>query len=325
MRQFTEASAKVTAELLSNAARAQIVEMLGPYDHLVPVHDAFCVVLRLTPGSHDVRACYPDRWGEHRFERVGDLFVIPPGEVMHVRSEIGRTTGISCRFDPLLLSKWFDDDLEWTQWRLEAGLAVHDESIRHHMNRLAREVRHPGFASETLLELIASQLVIELRRHRDSVDRDSGKSGLAKWRLLLIDDRVRELGKAPSLSEIANLCGLSVRQLSRGFRASRLCSIGHYIEASRIENAKRLLLSGQCAKAVAYTMGFSSPSSFSYAFHRATGMSPSRFQAALSEGEERMRSEVSGASPAEPSAEPISPGAAALVPGTTRRRSFSHH
>jgi AraC family transcriptional regulator len=302
MRQFTQASAKVTAELLSKAVKAQVVEMLGSYDHFVPVHDVFCVVLRLTPGPTDVRACYPDRWEKHRFERVGDLFVIPPGEVMHVRSDVGRTTGIACRFDPSLLSKWFDDDLEWTEWRLEAGLAVHDESIRHHMMRLAREVRHPGFASETLLELIGAQLAIELRRYCDPVEPPCGKSGLAKWRLGLIDDRVRELGKAPSLLELAGLCDLSVRQLSRGFRASRRCSIGHYIEQSRVENAKRLLLSGQSAKAVAYSLGFSSPSSFSHAFHRATGMSPRHFQAALSGGDDP-----------------------ALVPEATRRRAFSHH
>jgi AraC family transcriptional regulator len=281
MRQFTRTSARIRAELRSETVTAQIVEMLEPYDHCVPVLDAFCVVLRLTPGPCDVRACYPDRWEQDRFERLGELFVIPPGEVLHVRSERGRTTGISCRFDPSLLSKWFDDDLEWTRWRLEAGLAVHDESIRHHMMRLAREAQHPGFAGEALLELTAAQLAIELRRSCGAAEPASPKGGLAKWRLALIDDRVRELGKAPSLSELADLCALSVRQLSRGFRASRRCSIGHYIEANRIENAKRLLLSGQSAKAVAYSMGFSSPSSFSHAFHRATGMSPLRFQAAL--------------------------------------------
>lgn len=86
------------------------------------------------------------------------------------------------------------------------------------------------------------------------------------------------MSEVPSLDELATLCNLSVRQLTRGFRVRRGYSIGEYVANSRINGAKRLLASGENIKAVAYLLGFSSPSAFSYAFRRATGMTPGEFR-----------------------------------------------
>jgi AraC family transcriptional regulator len=71
---------------------------------------------------------------------------------------------------------------------------------------------------------------------------------------------------------------LSVRQLTRGFRASRGRSIGDYVAQSRIDHAKRLLATKQSVKAISYSLGFASPSSFSFAFRRATGETPREFR-----------------------------------------------
>jgi AraC family transcriptional regulator len=43
---------------------------------------------------------------------------------------------------------------------------------------------------------------------------------------------------------------------------------------SRLEHAKRQLAGDQSVKAIAYSLGFSSPSSFSYAFRKVIGESP---------------------------------------------------
>ena len=42
--------------------------------------------------------------------------------------------------------------------------------------------------------------------------------------------------------------------------------------------AKRLLASDDSIKSIAFALGFVSPSSFSYAFGRATGITPLRFR-----------------------------------------------
>ena len=269
----------VEAELCSAIGTAQVVrfDIHEPIDSITD-KDCFWLDLCLTPRAPDARICYPERWGPHRFERIGEMIFLPPGEVLHARSEAGSQTSIVCQIHADLIAQWFDGDLEWDDCQLEAGLHISDSSIRCLMMRLTREVCHPGFASEMLLELIVPQLAIELGRHCASITDSRTKSGLAAWRLRLIDQRVKELGKAPTLSELAELCGLSVRQLSRGFRVSRGCSIGHYVEQVRIDNAKRLLISGKNVKSVAYSMGFASPSSFSYAFRRMTGASPAKYR-----------------------------------------------
>ena len=94
----------------------------------------------------------------------------------------------------------------------------------------------------------------------------------------LIDERLSDDPAAPSLSELAQHCNMSVRQLTRGFKVSRGCSIGDYVEQRRMERAKRLLVDGESVKTLAFAMGFSSPSSFTYAFRRAVGISPSQFR-----------------------------------------------
>ena len=270
----------IETELSIPGATAQIVRfnVAEPFDGLRTNQNRLWLDLCLTPRPPDARACFPDRWSTRRFERIGEVFFVPPGEAMHARCEAGKQTSIVCQLDPSLIAKWFEGEIEWTESRLEAGLNVADMSIRGMLLRLTRELVHPAFASETLLELMAAQIAIELGRYCTAHTRTRTSRGLATWRLRLIDERVQELGKAPSLTELAELCNLSVRQLSRGFRISRGCSIGQYVEQSRIENAKRLLISGKSAKTVAYSMGFASPSSFSYAFRRATGASPARYR-----------------------------------------------
>jgi AraC family transcriptional regulator len=280
LNQTTRPTATIRAELRSEVGKAQVVryDMYEPYDDIKADQDDFWVDLCLTPRPHDARGCYPDHWSPDRFERFGEVCFVPPKEALHARCSGGTQLSLACTMHPEVIAKWFDGDLKWTDCRLAAGLHVADLSIRGLLLRLTREVCHPGFASDVMLDLILPQLAIELGRYCAAIEIDHSKSGLAAWRLRLIDERVREPGKAPSLAELAELCNLSVRQLSRGFRISRGCSIGHYVEGVRIENAKRLLIGGESIKSVAYSMGFSSPSSFSYAFRRTTGISPAQYR-----------------------------------------------
>jgi AraC family transcriptional regulator len=262
---------------------AQVVrfDIHEPIDCIVCDQDSFWVDLCLTPRPANARACYPDRWQSQHFEFIGGAFFVPAGEALYVKSGPGGQTSMVCKINPGLIEKWFDGDLKWTERQLEAGLHISDLSIRRLLMRLTREVCHPGFASAMLVELIVPQLAIELGRYCASIQQGRPQSGLAAWRLRLIDERVREPGKAPSLSELAELCNLSMRQLARGFRTSRGCSIGQYLEEVRIEHAKRLLIAGKSIKSIAYSIGFSSPSSFSYAFRRTTGRTPAEYRAKL--------------------------------------------
>ena len=270
----------IEAELRAPVATAQLVR----FHFAEPADNKFCrdryeLDLCLTPRPRNARACYPDRWSPNRFERLGTLFMVPPGEAMLVRSDdCGQQTSIICQLHPESMRAWFDGELEWDARRLMAGLDIREANIRSLLLRLAEEARNPGFASDVLVELIARQLTIELTRYCTAMNDDAPLRGLATWRLRLVDERLREEGKTPTLAELAALCGLSVRQLTRGFRASRGCSIGDHVESSRVEHARRLLAADHSVKAIAYSLGFASPSSFCFAFRRATGETPREFR-----------------------------------------------
>jgi AraC family transcriptional regulator len=270
----------VEAELTGRDMAAQIVrfDIPSPTDTLVKPDDRYQINMCLTPRPLHARACYEARWGPHRFERLGDIFLVPPGEVLRFRGDRGRQSSLTCQLRPALLSELVGRDLVWDDRQLAATLDITNARIRALLFRLTGEVRYPGFASERMLELLGHELAIEIARYCLEVHERPVTGGLASWRLRLIDERLSDDAAAPTLAELAAICNVSIRQLTRGFRISRACSLGDYIEQRRMEAAKRLLATGESVKAVAFAMGFASPSSFTFAFRRATGVSPSQFR-----------------------------------------------
>jgi AraC family transcriptional regulator len=257
-------------------------EMTEPSDNVFHERERFYLDLCLTPRPRNARARFRNHWALNRFEPLGDVFMFPSGEAVHARGDsTGPQVSIVCDLHADALREWSDGEIDWNDHSLKASLNIPQASIRSLMLRLAEESRSPGFASETLMELIAAQLGIELSRYCRDAQADPVAGGLASWCLRLIDERLIEVSKPPGLAELAGLCGLSVRQLTRGFRASRGCSIGNYIEQSRIGNAKRFLALDESVKSIAFSMGFSSSSAFSQAFRRATGETPRQFRQRL--------------------------------------------
>ncbi|HEX7854942.1 MAG TPA: helix-turn-helix transcriptional regulator [Sphingobium sp.] len=281
MERPTPVEMTVQAQVAVPIATAQVVQftMIDPSDTVMQRRNGYWLDLCLTPRPLNTRACYREHWGPHRFERLGDMFLVPPGEAIHVRGDsAGLQSSIICELHADAINKWLGTEIDWNDRRLEASLDISSNTIRHLLRRLAEEARNPGLGSPMLVECIAGQLAIELGRYCEAVVDAPVSGGLAAWRLRIIDERLREVREPPTLGELAALCNISVRQLTRGFRASRGCSIGEYVVQSRIESAKRLLDRDESVKAIAYSIGFSSTSSFSYAFRRATGLTPRQFR-----------------------------------------------
>jgi AraC family transcriptional regulator len=233
----------------------------------------------MLPRSNVARGCFPEDWGPHRFERIGDLFLLPANHLVRAQSECRHQHSIVCSFAAEALeSMWLANDIEWTASRLRASLDIPNSSIRSLLFRLGEETRDPGFASEAMIEMMTGQIAIELARYCLGVQDSRATGGLSRWRLQLIDERLAQEGTPPTLAELAGLCGISVRHLTRAFRVSRCRSIGDYIAEHRIDQSKQMLAAGQCVKAIAYSMGFSSPAAFSTAFRRATGEAPRQYR-----------------------------------------------
>jgi AraC family transcriptional regulator len=274
----------IEGELHGAVASAQLVhfDFPEPLENILQDNSSYRVDLCLTPRPRNARACYPQRWGTQRFERIGDVFMVPPGEAMLAVSD-GRCkqSSIVCKINPPAMENWCGGQVQWTERSLSAGLDIRDRNIHTLLLRLADEARHPGFASEMLVELIAAQIAIELARYCNANNDADADRGLSTWRLRKIDERLQEVCAPPTLSELAALCQISVRQLTRGFRLKRGCSIGDYVADNRLAQARQLLATGQSIKSIAYALGFASPSSFCYAFRRATAETPSQFRQRL--------------------------------------------
>jgi len=279
----------ISAELELPSARVQLARLNhgSGSDNMFRRDNVFWMDVCLTPRRPNERARYVERWGPHRFSPLGPVIALPPGETLQLVSGGGRRTSLICQLPAGAVQRWLPEDFELTDRRLEACLDIASATIRSLLLRLAQELhdRAPGF--EVLSEAIASQLAVELARYLLAGSEAVDTGGLASWRLRVIDTRLAKPGPPPTLSDLAALCNLSVRQLTRGFRTSRGCSVGDYMAQRRIEAAKRRLATDEGIKAIATSMGFSSQSTFTYAFRRAAGVTPRQFRTRVLRGGER--------------------------------------
>jgi AraC family transcriptional regulator len=267
---------RVEAEADFRFGHAQVVRRVwdGPID-VIGTSDEHRLEFAMLPRSSAARGCFPKHPGLHQFERFGEVFFFPAGQVVHAKSHCRHQYSVVCIIHPDAARLWFQDGLQWTDARLQASLNITNPSIRSLLARLGDELRTPGLqGSSTLIEMMTGQIGIELARYLMGIEESPRLGGLTPRCLRLIGERLRQDGAPPTLSELAVLCGLSVRHLTRAFRSSRRRSIGDYIAESRIQRAKDLLTSGTSVKSIAYTLGFSSPAALSTAFRRATGERP---------------------------------------------------
>jgi len=93
----------------------------------------------------------------------------------------------------------------------------------------------------------------------------------------MIDDRWNE---KLTLDQIARACGLNRAKLTRGFREMFNCSIAETLAERRLLEARRLLLTTDLpVSSIGYESGYLNNASFSRAFGRHFGRSPSDYRA----------------------------------------------
>lgn len=275
----------VETELAVPSALIQLVQydFSEPPQSVVRMEDRIRVELSLTPRHRSARACFADRWNSNRFEHIGELFVLPPTIDMTARSdETHPMRSVICQLELEPVVALFDELPDLSDYFLLTGLDIRDIHLKKLILRMVNEVKHPGFGSRVMVDSLATQISIELLRYGNAIPELRRQHGLAPWQLKRIDDRLIEVREAPSLAELAGLCGISVRQLTRGFRASRGCTVGSHVAMSQMDHAEVLLGKDLSIANIAETLGFSSASNFCYAFRRATGKTPGQHREALS-------------------------------------------
>jgi AraC family transcriptional regulator len=109
------------------------------------------------------------------------------------------------------------------------------------------------------------------------------KGGLAPWQRRAVVDYIEEhLGEPIPLATLAALARLSPHYFCRAFKQTFGMPPHRYHTSRRIEQAKTLLAKpSSSVTEVGLTMGFQETSSFSVAFHKTTGLTPTAYRRSL--------------------------------------------
>jgi AraC family transcriptional regulator len=215
-------------------------------------------------------------------ETIGRMWLVPPDQTLQFSSAEGQGRSIRCVLDADLFESFLADAPRWQDdEEFRAAFNISGGQIEWLLRRMYRELRNPDFATLQVIETLAKQLTVEIIRALKLRREDTAfhVGGLAPWRLRLIDQRLRSEEGLPDLEELANLCDMTVRHLSRSFRSETGRTLGKHIEAAMVERASRMLRGGTPVRKVATALGYASPGSFATAFRRATGLLPSELNA----------------------------------------------
>lgn len=217
---------------------------------------------------------------QQAFTAYGNCCFVPAGQSTRSLGAIGEYQEICCLFDPSLFEPHID--WQWTPLELAACFDIKNMHVQNLLLRLAEEASNPGYSSKNLAKATFQNLLIELSRHFRAIRTASSDSHgeLSAYQLRLINEKISSsLDQDLHIDILAELCGVSGRHLSRMFKKTTGHTLGKYISHERINKAKFLLTqSNDLIKAIAFKSGFHSQSSFSQAFHDATGKTPSQFR-----------------------------------------------
>lgn len=153
-----------------------------------------------------------------------------------------------------------------------------------------------------LRDPLAAELAKVLTEHGDAADRPFARcigqtlamhlsrlelprakvNALPKWRLRRVEQYVADhFDRCISLSELANVAGLSRMHFAAQFRAATGYRPREYLLNHRVEHAKTLLTTTERPLAeIALAIGFSTQAHFSTVFKRISGQSPARWRLA---------------------------------------------
>ncbi len=221
--------------------------------------------------------------GSRRLNPVGGVVFAPPDREMlsRSRSAAGKLSIVTCSFDRDYSQQAAGSFSHLSRSQLLKCLDVRSSLIPSILLRLMSEALRPGFMSTAIAESLGHAVLIECAQvilSKEPKRQERGRLTVRQFRI--IDEYMAGLSFAtPSISEVATLCGVSERHLTKCFRAQMNQSIGRYMRHVQIAKARAYLLETELPlKEISYRLGFSAPANFSIAFRAATGQTPGQFR-----------------------------------------------
>jgi AraC family transcriptional regulator len=178
-----------------------------------------------------------------------------------------------------------DADLRFGEIEFKPRLFFYDRDLWETALKLKSQVENPSPMHRQYAEALSIALAHELVRiNGDAAFRAPVcRGGLACWQQRRVADYIEEhVADDIPLVTLAELARLSPFHFSRSFKQSFGMPPQRYHAHRRIERAKQLLANRELSiTAIALDVGFSDTTTFSAAFHRLTGQTPTRYRRSL--------------------------------------------
>ena len=285
---MADAQLTIEAEVRSRHATVQVRNYGHPSDRLeaLTAWPDYALIRSLGPISYSAYT------GASRFVGFGEVFLVPAGVPLKYHGTGGPYRHVTCRFERPSFEALTGLKGDWDEGNLSACRNIRTPQLNAALLRLAQETLAPSFATDIVVDSITNLLAVDLARyfHREVGDATRSKGGLAPWQLRRIEQCVQDSPDTSlSIDRLAELCGISAGHLMRAFKQSTGETVHAFVEGVRLAKAQRLLSETDLPlKSIAAELGFSTPSSFSFAFRRATGGTPAAFREQLRKGEIRV-------------------------------------
>lgn len=271
---------RVETRLSGSASHFELRRYQWPLNH-VRVHQEPEAILGMVIGEFTGEARPRTSGSSAAFRKLGRLIFSPAAASYDMKGSGGEQVVATIRFAPHLITDLMRD-LDWNERRLAACMDVQGTAIDRSLMAVAREARFPGFGSDVMLEAAGAMMAVELARFLRGQAKQEAQQDrrFSRWQLDRIHDMIAA-NPMVGLDAIAGECAISVRTLTRVYRATTGRTIGHAAGEARITAAMRLLADETIPlKLVAHRVGFANPSCFTSAFKRARGVTPGAFRAA---------------------------------------------
>jgi AraC family transcriptional regulator len=169
---------------------------------------------------------------------------------------------------------------------LRPRLFFFDSDLWETTAKLKAQAEHQVIGQRTYAEALCVVLVHELVRVNSGAAGDNHlrRGGLAGWQKRQVRDYIEEHldDNNISLAKLAGLTRLSPFHFARAFKQSFELPPRRYLTLRRIERAKELLSQPDLSVTrIGVNVGFGDTSSFSAAFRRETGVTPTNFRRVL--------------------------------------------
>jgi AraC family transcriptional regulator len=265
----------MAVELVQATARDRIAFRFRAPQHLLIVSDQGV----RSDGDTFVEGLPPSRLRDVRRK----LTFVPAGHDYHEWQEPRVLARVMyCYFDPAKMPTLPEVGLAPT---LTPRLFFEDATLWNTALKLKRLMEGPGSESSPYIKALGIVLAHELVRFNGGSPRVDApiRGGLAAWQQRSVTDYIEEhLADPIPLATLAQLARLSPYYFCRAFKQSFGVPPHRFHNNRRIEHAKAMLAKPDASVTeIGMTVGFSETSSFTAAFHKTTGLTPTAFRRAL--------------------------------------------